>query len=1151
MVQETDISINKKDENVRKRNRIIISCTSCRRKKIKCDRAKPICSSCKVRKYPLDQCIYNDTVEKAAAAAAAVLDNVDSKGKIIYPRAERRKNLKLRQMTPSDDSKRYKPNHDHNECMEPRSAPEKSDSKNQDLRNELSKINQRKILLNDFANSLTSNNNDSVEYLNLKIELLEKENAILKSLDIEIDQNHHPEGSVLLCDQSRVTDHDIKRDNLLFLNINVSDINTMRFKPNRTIYFGPTCFRSAITFNKSFSEIYQLISKLTTKDRKRFKSTRRNLEYAAYFPFNIDRCYDIIENNANGQMKPLKMSSSSSGINNDNEFFADLLNFLPNYERMFQHVNIFFDKLLDWLYPFVTRSYINEIFNDIFKLKTEKEKMDTNDLNKNDFKIVITHRHGDLSKLALIIALLKVSLLYTDSPFDSINPKLSNHEATKYESVLVYYSTKLLSLLQMMKRPLITSIQALLFLKVDKMFHLNEGEGGDSSDGHLWHTLILNMVMMCGLHRDIEKNYGAETPEYRKMLKNIWRYVTFIDLRQSFDLGYPLSVDDLRFSETSSRVMFDHYSEDISEFEINRQFAVLNKKASNDGDFDDTMFDYFTPIVRNLCYQINSLQCKNLTIFKLELYIQNLIKFYNNRDFFQPVFESLSNPIVQDNQLPKNGHKFMKFIKKIKLQIEIIDIIFTLYNLIFMILRKMDNVKDRDLAKYTNFYANQATNFVVLIIRSTKKFLEIKAMDRIVKIYLFEIISKVITRTSNFIFSSVLFSYNDSKGNNDSVEGDSNDFSNNFKNFFNGTDKNMKNIRANGNELINEIPCSSFSDKDFNEICISGNQYPLVHDADGNLSKQYKYFEDFVKNDYTYYNFYNNKLELANLVFKFFFQNVQNKLKDYYVFYVPYKISLYFYSYFKARNLVKNFKEANTSNNTNNRKHNNNNNAREPVGETGKTKTALEDTSGLFRPPAFSQRPSPSPNGIPNQPLVDQQQFNPPGYLSWQMMSSPKVTNGTGANDSSSVNERFHNPTHQKFGNSAQCASSNHEVVPPNPSEFERIPVKSVAQSPGQLNGESNDTQFNNDSTTSYPRLNVSSSFGADYYNVGYVENTTATAANNANQTMMQQQQPLMSHEALFNPVLDNEKYNPLELLIEDFYIDVNDLFNQINSQSV
>ncbi|ODV95519.1 hypothetical protein PACTADRAFT_30242, partial [Pachysolen tannophilus NRRL Y-2460] len=44
-----------------KRKRLSISCNTCRKRKIKCDRNRPICGSCKKNNVPTHLCIYDDS----------------------------------------------------------------------------------------------------------------------------------------------------------------------------------------------------------------------------------------------------------------------------------------------------------------------------------------------------------------------------------------------------------------------------------------------------------------------------------------------------------------------------------------------------------------------------------------------------------------------------------------------------------------------------------------------------------------------------------------------------------------------------------------------------------------------------------------------------------------------------------------------------------------------------------------------------------------------------------------------------------------------------------------------------------------------------------------------------------------------------------
>ncbi|ODV93956.1 hypothetical protein PACTADRAFT_45969, partial [Pachysolen tannophilus NRRL Y-2460] len=53
--------MNPQHSQIKKRKRLPISCTTCRKRKIKCDRQKPLCGACKKNNVPVHLCIYDDS----------------------------------------------------------------------------------------------------------------------------------------------------------------------------------------------------------------------------------------------------------------------------------------------------------------------------------------------------------------------------------------------------------------------------------------------------------------------------------------------------------------------------------------------------------------------------------------------------------------------------------------------------------------------------------------------------------------------------------------------------------------------------------------------------------------------------------------------------------------------------------------------------------------------------------------------------------------------------------------------------------------------------------------------------------------------------------------------------------------------------------
>lgn len=787
---------------------MIISCTSCRRKKIKCNRLKPVCLSCKARNYRPDQCVYSDRPNKL----------------------------------PDEDMQ------DSEFC-----AAESPVSVT--LVGQLAKAKERRMLLEDYGQ--THDKHDP-GFLQKKIELLNHENQLLGQM---CGQKVQEEKSEILANEVLVS---------LLEKINLSLLHSERFKANRTIHFGPTCFRSTIAANENFATIYKHISKATTKDRRKFKNQQYHLSITSYFQWDVDKYFD---SNIGGTLDTLGLH----GTKRIENLLEDLISYLPNYAAILYQLNLFFQLRLDNLFPFIDRHYLGEIVREVFQPMAPVA-------GRNDFCIVVKDelRYRDYSRVALVLSIMKVTLLFTDLSFDSIHPDLPNDKRCKIDSLLAYFTLQFLGLSRFLKRPMILTLQTFLFLKVNMIYNLNEGEGGDSSDGHQLNCIAYNMAVMCGLHRNIAELYLDFSKDYIVMLQNTWRYILYLDWKQAFDLGYPLLIDEMTFSDGITNNVFALYKSERGILEINQQFAILQSKVAE--DIDVIFHDYFIPIVRSLTYQLNSVESKNLSVFSLEIYIQNFIKFYSNSSLFQPLFESLANPIIQANQLPKNQSNFFRFIKRIKLQCFLIDIIFTLYNIILTVLSKTTG---NFQLKW--FYRNQVVNIVIFIVKSTKKFLEVKTKELVFEIYLYPSFKRIIHRSSSFLYSDLLFQYG--KLVLPTVD--------NF-----GMQKSSKvfNIAENINQIANPLSIYRFSEKDFELICFNQNQYPLVQLS---VAGQMKNFQDFINNKYTYYNFYNQKLELTNLIFELFFKNFGKKLQNFYGFYVLFKISAAFYSYLKDRNLVR------------------------------------------------------------------------------------------------------------------------------------------------------------------------------------------------------------------------------------------------------
>lgn len=1132
----------KSDATRKKRNRQIISCTSCRRKKIKCDRTKPICSSCCARGYPLEDCIYNETVRK-----------------IPKPNSKQRKQQKVSKSQTADSQnsssqtnismselKSFSPLHsiiDHKIKSQISCNSYLKNEEFQKLNNELNDINHRRQLIDHTAKNMEPcGHSISNEYLNMKMDLLSRENEILKQINSNLYDysiktfDQIQKFKVIDKESKKIPDFDnnITYDELqsslfndriaemeyqpldkciLFKPINVSIIHFMRFKPNRTIHFGPTCFRSAIAYNSNFAQIYHFISKLTTKDRKKFKNSRKFLNDCSFFPFNIESFQNDALNTRNDSL-PLTNSGNSYA---DNKFIVHLLNILPKHQQLVELISIFFDKYLHHLIPIVERNYMMNIFNEVFVPKTPEEKTDITDKNKNDFKCNIIFQYRDFSRISLILAIIRLLLLFTEQSFDSIDPAIRNSERPKIENILGYYSMKLLSSLNFLKKPLVTTLQALLMLKIHSTYDLDDGEGGDTSDGYLMNSIAYNMAIMCGLHRNVDENYKDFPTDFREMLKNIWKYCLFIDWQHSFQLGYPLSMDDILFSENSTRKVFQSYTELIDECEISRQINVVIQYANRDVSSNNLLYEYILPVLRNLSYQLNNLKFRNLSIFRLEIYIQSLVQLCSNTRIFSPLYESFTNPLAQANQLPKNEFKFTNFLKRIEVQLILIDVIFTLYNLVLMILQKLgnDSMDDPNIPKFINFYANQTVNFAIFTMRVAKKFLSLKAKDKVFQTYLFSGVKQLIYRISLFFYSDLLFSFGGPNATNHKTI---RDFSNNSRCYFSKNKQMIKNIRGTDHDtLINICPISSLTDNSFNNICFLDNQYDLLA-SENCLEEQYCSLMDFVTNKYTYYNFYVGKLDISNLIFEFYFKTVKDNLRHYYVFYVLYNISMHFYTYLKERNLVRSINYEEETRNSDS------NGIDDSVEKPNQTLVEQPKLSPMIKVTA------------PIDATLKQEFLRSNNNYNYFSLSSP------GAVNSELLNNQMDQYKQRDFNNiePVQTLSTNNAFALLPGSDKGNISLQKMYQQ--TLAGGFENLREN--------RLITSNSNNPVEYLTkpdDQMSNLVSEITNQDPPLIVSTSTKILTSQA--EESFSSTDYSPLDLLGNEFYIDINELFEKINSQ--
>ncbi|CUM65174.1 uncharacterized protein PRCAT00002802001 [Priceomyces carsonii] len=194
----------------------------------------------------------------------------------------------------------------------------------------------------------------------------------------------------------------------------------------------------------------------------------------------------------------------------------------PSYENTWSLLNRFFESIWYRAFPIIDQDTILEDFMAIFQ-------------NNNGKVTARNMEQVQYSRIALIMILVEYSIQ---------EDELENENLYDVSDKLLNYATSLIFQGNTLKFSTVSTLQALILLRLHKKYNMRDNDGGDGSNGALLHSLCINMAINMGFHRNIDSLYAAESLTVRRTIKNIWIFLLHIDALNSIDLGTPLHIHD-------------------------------------------------------------------------------------------------------------------------------------------------------------------------------------------------------------------------------------------------------------------------------------------------------------------------------------------------------------------------------------------------------------------------------------------------------------------------------------------------------------------------------------------------------------------------------------------------------------------------------
>lgn len=504
----------------RKRNRPTVSCMSCKRKKIKCDRMKPMCGACLRNHMPDGSCVY----------VSHYPSNVSSESRNVKRHPNSSDNSVSSSNTGTSDEM-----HADDAKRPPVKLEEENISSNM-LETSREASSESGCLSNESRPSAPKNDSSGVHQTD-RIEALLNEIDRLKAIIFE-----RTGGWLLPNFKSNIRAKDvpilqgIRKAHLRNLR-HISDRCVRIDAPNHSCFLGPSNYRSLMMYDHT-------LSKLTLKFNHRLEQERtdwRNALKPKQFHNEMNR---VLANYAKEHFHEKTDPSKGPGTPYQRVLISYLEQYLVNYDLFISMLKKSL-AMMSSLLPIVPR----KLSDHILSLRFHRDQ------NTNGVKINFNGQPIVFAEIAMIVGCLKFGFSGIDSRENaSLDAKLTIYSEEE-TNLLYFFTTKLLEQAEYRTHSSLPSLLSLIVLYFIACRNVERYDLITFESIPNFQSMTVQMAISLGFHRDIDEAMptsrmqdGLHDPQTLMTYISsgdwhaIWCSVMYLDTLSCFALGTPSMV---------------------------------------------------------------------------------------------------------------------------------------------------------------------------------------------------------------------------------------------------------------------------------------------------------------------------------------------------------------------------------------------------------------------------------------------------------------------------------------------------------------------------------------------------------------------------------------------------------------------------------
>lgn len=289
------------------------------------------------------------------------------------------------------------------------------------------------------------------------------------------------------------------------------------------------------------------------------------------------------------QTKPKLSDKKKAALNYIENPVMMLESHLPTKKTLWLHIKRFFEVLYVYM-PYVDEPSLIEEMKFIF-----------GEENDEDQKIKVKIRSGvDFALVGTVCIILRLSWHTLPMNNSSKLLKKSTHSKTYQEdqSIIAHLQKpeneiplklvdcvqQCFSNLKLMRKSSLKIVQCGLYMRLYFMYSPDDGDGADGADSQIFLGMIIQMAISIGLHRDPKNFENFSNERQRHLWRKIWFKLISLDVTQSMNLGCPRALQNhIEFSDTelpgdsNDGLTLEEFKDDLKELTIIKNIRTQAK----------------------------------------------------------------------------------------------------------------------------------------------------------------------------------------------------------------------------------------------------------------------------------------------------------------------------------------------------------------------------------------------------------------------------------------------------------------------------------------------------------------------------------------------------------------------------------------------